>query len=381
MMALVLDQATPTGSAFLARQGTLPDRSPATAPSQSLPARAVAEAGPWSRAGTGLQPAAERHGAGGRLAVSLLIPTFNGVHLLPTCLDAVAGQIRPPDETIVIDDGSTDGTLALLRARYPWVRPLPLERNGGFAAAVNRGIEAAGGDVIVLLNNDTEPEPGWLQALVAPLERDESIDFTASKLLLFDRRDHLHSAGDGYTVGGVPVNRGAWRPDDGRYDRPELIFGACAGAAAYRRTMLCALGGLDEWLVSYLEDVDLSWRAQLQGYRCLFVPEARVYHRVSASGGGVRPSYYCGRNFVLVLASDVPGPLLRKYWRAIVREQAAVLLEAARHLRQPAARARLRGFLAGVVALPAALRRRARIQRTRRVPIEYLEGLLTREAP
>lgn len=312
-----------------------------------------------------------------RLGVSVVIPTFNGTHLLPRCLDAVALQTRPPDQTIVVDDASTDGTLALLSEQYPWVQCVVRRRNGGFAVAVNSGIQAATGEIVVLLNNDTEAERGWLAALVAPLEEGEEIGFCASKLLLFDRRDHLHSAGDGYSVGGVPVNRGAWSRDDGRFDRPELVFGACAGAGAYRRELLRELGGLDPWLVAYLEDVDLSWRAQLRGYRCQFVPAARVYHHVSATSGGVRPSYYCGRNFLLVLASDVPAPILRKHWRAILRAQGAVLGEAVMHAREPAARARLSGFLAGLAQLPAALRRRGRVQRTRRVSVAYLESLLT----
>ncbi|MBI3972328.1 MAG: glycosyltransferase family 2 protein [Chloroflexi bacterium] len=313
-----------------------------------------------------------------RFSVAIVIPTYNGAHLLPVCLDAVAGQTRAPEETIVVDDGSTDDTPGLLAQRYPWVRLVRRDCNRGFVAAVNLGIASTRCDVVVLLNNDTEPESGWLAALVAPLERDPTIGSCASKLLLFDRRDHLHSAGDGYTVGGVPVNRGAWTRDDGRYDRSEFVFGACAGAAAYRRELLCALGGFDEWLVSYLEDTDLSWRLQLQGHRCRYVPEARVYHQISATGGGIRPSYFCGRNFPLVLASDVPAPLLRKYWRAILREQGSILLEAMRHAREPAARARLRGFVAGLVQVPAALRRRARIQRTRRAGIDYLDALLTR---
>lgn len=311
-----------------------------------------------------------------RLSISVIVPTYNGAHLLPECLDSLARQTRAPDETIVVDDASTDETLALLASRYPWVRVVRLERNRGFVAATNRGIAEARGEIVVLLNNDTEADPGWLEALVAPLEQDESLGFCASKLLLFDRRDYLHSAGDGYSVGGVPINRGAWTRDDGRYDQPERIFGACAGAAAYRRAMLEALGGFDPWLVSYLEDVDLSWRAQLLGYQCLYVPQARVYHRVSASGGGVRPSYYCGRNFLLVLASDVPWPILRRHWRAILRQQGAIVLQALRHAREPAARARLRGFLAGLALLPVALRRRRRIQRRRCVPIEQLERLL-----
>jgi GT2 family glycosyltransferase len=310
------------------------------------------------------------------LRVSLIVPTYNGAHLLPVCLDAIAAQTRLPDETVVVDDASTDGSAALLAARYPWVRVVPLAANRGFAGAVNAGIRATAGDVVVLLNNDTEAEPGWLRALIGPLETDPAVGFCASKLLLFDRRDHLHSAGDGYTAGGVPVNRGAWTPDDGRFDGCVEVFGACAGAAAYRRRLLDDLGGFDEWLHAYLEDVDLSWRAQLSGWRCRFVPAARVYHHVSASGGGVRPSYYCGRNFLLVLASDVPAPLLRRHWRTILRQQGGIVWEALRHLREPAARARVVGYLAGLRDLPAAVARRRRVQATRTAPIERLEALL-----
>lgn len=312
--------------------------------------------------------------------VSLVIPTFNGAHLLATCLEAVARQTRPADETIVVDDASTDGTGALLAERFPWAQHLLLDRNLGFVGAVNAGIAASRGEIVALLNNDTETEPGWLEALVTPLEADYGVGSTASKLLLFDRRDHLQAAGDGYSTGGVPINRGAWTRDEGQFDSSVEVFGASGGAAAYRRSALDEAGGFDPWLVSYLEDTDLSWRLQLLGYGCRYVPEARVYHMVSASGGGVRPSYYCGRNFLLVLASDVPSGLLRKYWWDVVREQAAILLEALRHSREPAARARLRGLCAGGAGLPAALRRRRQVQALRRVPVEALDRLLTKRS-
>jgi GT2 family glycosyltransferase len=312
-----------------------------------------------------------------RLRVSLIVPTFNGAHLLPPCLDAVARQTRRADETVVVDDGSSDETLTLLAERYPWVRVVVRPKNEGFVAAVQTGVRETNGEIVALLNNDTEPEAEWLEALVAPLEADPTLGSTASKLLLYDRRDHLHSAGDGYSTGGVPVNRGAWTLDDGRFDTQTDVFGACGGAAAYRRSALEAAGGFDPWLVSYLEDTDLNWRLQLLGYGCRFVPGARVYHMISATAGGTRPSYFCGRNFPLVLASDVPGPLLRKHWLRIVREQGVILLEALRHAREPAAKARLRGTLAGLAALPAALRRRKRVQAMRRVPLSRLENLLT----
>ena len=264
-----------------------------------------------------------------------------------------------------MDDGSTDRTVALLAERYPEARVLRRQCNGGLAAACNDGIAATDAELVCLLNNDTEAEPGWLAALVAALDAAPQAGSVASKLLLFDRRDHLHSAGDGYRVTGIPVNRGVWRRDTGQYDGRTEIFGPCAGAALYRRAILADLAGetgrvFDEDLFMYCEDVDLNWRAQLAGYRSVFAPAARVYHRLSATGGGSLASYYCGRNFLLLLAKDVPRPLLRRYWPRIVAAQVGLAWRAIRNWRGAAARATLRGMVAGFLAWPRFwLKRRA----------------------
>ncbi len=120
----------------------------------------------------------------------------------------------------------------------------------------------------------------------------------------------LHSAGDFYSARGVPGNRGVWQEDDGQFDA-EYVFGACGAASVYRRSMLDKIGLLDETFEFSCEDVDLSWRAQLAGYKCAFARDAIVYHKVSATGGGVLNSYYDGRNFIWLLAKDVPGDVLR----------------------------------------------------------------------
>ncbi len=313
-----------------------------------------------------------------RLSVSVVIPTYLGREYLVPCLDAVASQTRPADQVIVVDDASPDDTAQWVRETYPWVDVVALPTNRKFAGAANEGIRSSTGDIVVLLNNDTEAEPGWLAALVAPFEADPEVGFCASKLLLFDRRDHLHAAGDGYTVGGIPVNRGAFTKDDSRFDAEPWVFGACAAASAYRRELLLETGGFDEWLVSYLEDIDLSWRAQLRGYRCRFVPEARVYHHVSATGGQVRPSYWCGRNFLLVLARDMPAPLLRRHWRAIIASQGRIVRDAVRHWRGAAARARLRGVVAGLWHLPGAIAQRRALHTGAQIDIEALDRLLDR---
>lgn len=296
------------------------------------------------------------------MQIDVIIPNYNGMAHLPTCLDALRRQSRRDFAVLVVDDGSSDGSLALLAAHYPEARVLPLPQNRGLAAAVNAGIAATTAPYVVLLNNDTEADERWLELLIGALERRQEYAFAASKLRLFDRRDTIHSAGDFYRVDGLPGNRGVWQHDDGRYDREEAVFGPCAGAAAYRRTALDTLaeGGtvFDEELVMYCEDVDLNLRAWRRGLRTLFVPDAVVYHKLSATGGGALASYYCGRNFMLVWAKNMPAPLLRRFWPHALRLQLALLADALRHVRGQAARARLRGQLAGLLLLPRFLARR-----------------------
>jgi GT2 family glycosyltransferase len=297
--------------------------------------------------------------------IDILIPNFNGAELLPTCLDALRRQTRRDFCVVVVDDGSTDDSCALLARDYPEVQVIALHKNHGLATAINTAFHATGGEYVVLLNNDTEAHPQWIERLVGALDRFPGYAFAASKLLLFDRRDHIHSAGDFYRADGVPGNRGVWQRDVGQYDVLQEVFGPCAGAAAYRRAALEALAEdgrvLDEDLVMYCEDVDLNLRARLHGFRTLYVPRAVVYHRLSATGGGVLASYYCGRNFPLVWAKNMPRRLLLRYWPAMLRAQLGFALHSLYHIREPAARARLRGQWASVIALPHFLRKRSRL--------------------
>ena len=310
-------------------------------------------------------------------SVTVVIPNWNGAHLLPDCLGSLSRQTYRDFETIVVDNASTDASRELIRVQFPEVRVLTLPKNVFFAGAVNAGIRASVSEFVALLNNDTEAEPDWLAALVQALREHPSAGLAASKMLLYDRRDVLNSAGDLYRTDGTPGNRGVWEIDRGQYDGARLVFGACGGAALYRRAMLDDIGLFDEDFVGYCEDVDLNFRAQLAGYQCVFVPEARIYHRLSATGGGPIASFLCGRNFISVIVKDVPGPLLRRYLPRIIAAQLRLGWQSLRHVREPAARARLRGQLAALPALPAMLRKRRRIQAGRRVDLAYLEGLLS----
>lgn len=309
--------------------------------------------------------------------VSIVIPNWNGIAFLPGCLDALTRQTYAPLEVIVADNASTDGSQAMIAGRYAAVRLVQLETNTGFTGACNAGMRAASGEIVILLNNDTEVEPGWAAEVVAAFDRHPEAGLVASKMLLFDQRDILHTAGDIVYVNGLPGNRGVWRPDGEAYSHEEYVFSACGGSAAYRKSMLAQVGMLDDDFFFSCEDVDLSWRAQLAGWKCVYAPRAVVYHRLAATGGGVTASFYDGRNFLWVIAKNYPGPILRRHWREVVGAQLKLAWAAVRAWRGAAARARLRGMLAGLLTLPRVLAKRRAVQATRSVSVSYIESMLT----
>lgn len=308
---------------------------------------------------------------------SIVIPNWNGAAHLPVCLQSLRAQTVRECEVIVVDNASTDGSMALLAGDFPEVRVLRLERNHGFAGACNVGLRAGQGGVLVLLNNDTECAPDWLAEVLAAFERHPEAGSVASKMLLFDRRDTLHAAGDFFRRDGTPGNRGVWQRDTGQFAEGPC-FSANGGSAAYRRAMLEDVGLLDEDFYFSCEDVDLGWRAQLRGWPAVYAPCAVVYHKLSATGGGVTASYYNGRNFLFLLAKDVPGEQWRRYWPRLLGAQWAITLEALRAWRGREARARLRGQLAGLLGLPRMLAKRRAVQGGRRVGWGEIEAILER---
>ncbi len=308
--------------------------------------------------------------------VSVIIPNWNGKRFLPTCLQAMKAQTYLGFEVILVDNGSKDGSVALVERDFPWVKVVALRENMGFAAACNVGAEHAEGDVLALLNNDTEAEPGWLDELVKTLQEHPEAGTAASKILLFDRRGVIHSTGDLMGRDGIPRNRGVWEEDRGQYDRNLYVFGGCGAAVAYRREMWEEIGGFDEDLFMYLEDVDLAWRAQLRGWKAVYSPNARVYHHLSATGGGQVASFYTGRNTMLVVVKDMPWNLIRRYWQVVIGAQLHIAFSALRAFRGEAARARLRGQLAALAVLPRWMAKRREVQKTSRMDAEDLDRVL-----
>jgi GT2 family glycosyltransferase len=307
---------------------------------------------------------------------SVIVPTLNGAHLLPDCLDSVLRQSYASLEVIVADGASTDSTVELMRERYPRVRLLRLSVNRGFAGNVNAGLRAARGEVLCLLNNDARADVQWVEASVEALEQNPGVGSVASKVLFADGRT-INSAGDLFCRDGAARQRGNGEPDGPCWDASGLVFGAMGGAAAYRRALLADIGLLDEQFFMYLEDVDLAFRAQLRGWGCLYEPRARVLHQGGASGGGKLESFYNGRNLIRLLAKDLPTSLVARMRPAILRFQAHRARAALLAWRGSAARATLLGQLEGLAGLPRHLADRPPVQRRRRVSSETLYALFS----
>ncbi len=308
--------------------------------------------------------------------LSVIIPNYNGQRFLPTVLQALQAQTFRDFEVILVDDASSDNSVAWVEANFPAVRLLVNRRNLGFVKSCNAAVDAAHGHFVVLLNNDTEPEPTWLAELTQVICANPQAAIFASKLLLFDQRNQIHTTGDLLGQDGIPRNRGVWENDQGQYDQGGEIFSGCGGGSAYRKTVWQQLGGFDEEFWMYLEDADFGFRAQLAGWSAVFAPKARVYHHLSATGGGTLASYYVGRNTLWLIVKNMPTALLLRNLPQIVGAQVKIALEAARNYRGAAARARLRGQLAGLLGLPQQLRKRGVIQQRRQIADQALAGKL-----
>lgn len=286
--------------------------------------------------------------------VDVVVATYGNPDLLANCLQALKTMEFRDYRLIVIDDASPDPVAPVVRDCHPGATILRAKSNGGLVRAMNKGIQAGNSEFVALLNDDTEVAPGWLGALVAAADRYPAAGSFASKILLFDEPPRFHSAGDGFGVWGMPINRGVWLPDLGQYDREEPIFGACAGAALFRRTALNAVrldrtSVFDPAFFMYLEDVDLAWRLQRDGYDCIYVPSATLRHHLSATGGGTLASYYFSRNIWAVVFHSMPRSILRENWQRILAHHVGRNLRHLRTIRSPSARASLRGTLAGPV--------------------------------
>jgi GT2 family glycosyltransferase len=312
----------------------------------------------------------------------IIIPTWNGREVLAPCLAAIrehCGGVR----CIVIDNGSNDGTMSWLAEAWPEVDVIRLERNRGFATAVNTGIRHGSAEYVALLNNDVVVTAGWLQALTNALDAYPRAGSAASKLLQADTPGILDGAGDTVLTSGRSVRRGHGTPDAGQFDAPESIASACAAAALYRREAFKDVGLFDESYFAYHEDVDWGLRAQWAGWSCRYVPNAVALHGVSvttrAQEGKPAGDWLWmldRRNTVWTMAKCYPWRTLVRNAGSIALYQLAVALVA---VRQGRARALPFLVLATLRGLPRILAERRRLHRHRRRSPSQVGQLIQRD--
>ena len=314
---------------------------------------------------------------------AVVIPNWNGAEFLGACLSSLVGQSHPA-ELIVVDNGSTDGSPALVRERFPTVTLLALPGNRGFAGAVNRGIEHAlrgGVEYVALLNNDAVAAPDWLERLIACAERHPEAGIVTSKLLRADGV-HIDSTGDFYSCWGWAYPRGRDEPDRGQYDGPERreVFCGSGGASLLRSRMLAEVGLFDEDYFAYLEDQDLGFRAQLMGWRARYEPTALAWHRMMATSGRIAhlDRYLAIRNCIYLYVKNLPAPLV---WRYLPRFLLGLALMAANDVRRRRFRAIAGAYLDAARHLPTMLAKRRRVQAARRVEVGYIDSIILHGLP
>lgn len=248
--------------------------------------------------------------------ITVIIPNYNGINFIKDCLDSVLEQVEgtPEYEILVVDNGSTDGSMELIQSQFQKVRVKPLSENTGFCHAVNVGIMKSQSKYVVLLNNDTRVKKSFLLELYTEIEKKPLAFSVSAKMLMWDRPDLLDDAGDRYCVFGWAYGRGKGKKATD-YDKPCEIFSACGGAAIYRREVFEKIGYFDEAHFAYLEDLDIGYRARLCGYRNYYAPKAEVIHYGSASSGSRYnewKTFLASANNVYVIQKNMP--ILQRIW-------------------------------------------------------------------
>ncbi len=307
--------------------------------------------------------------------ISVIIPNWNGKYLLETCLAALRRQAFRDFETILVDNGSEDGSADYVRSQFPEVKVLALPENRGFTGGSIAGYEQSGGELIVLLNNDTEVDAHWLEEIHSASRVYPKAGSFASKMMYFDERGRVENCGFDLGIAGATVDLGRDEPNGPEWIRPQRVFGACGGAATYRRKMLEDIGFLDPEFVMIYEDADLSFRAQLRGYECVYVPGAIVYHRyrVTIGKAPARQVFYSQRNIEFMYLKNMPLVLiLESLPQRVLYELGAAIYFS----KKGNGSAFLRAKLDVLKCLPSILRKRSEIQNRRTISDRQMRRIL-----
>jgi GT2 family glycosyltransferase len=299
-------------------------------------------------------------------SVGVVVLNYNGGAMTLRCLEALqkttwaAGTYR----VVLVDNASTDGVADEVARRWPSVDIVRSPVNRGFAGGCNLGIvRLAAVDFVALLNNDAEPEPGWLDALHAALESDGGYGAATAKIVLAADAGIINNTGTILRADGYGADRGLYERDQGQYDTRDEVFAWSGGAAMLRKAYLDDVGLFDERLFLYYEDFDLAWRGRLRGWRYVYAPDAVVHHVHAATSVEGSPlfTYYVERNRLLVLFKNAPaGFALSALWRFVLITGSYARSDMA------TARRRVRALLGFARKVPRTLVERRHVRRGRR---------------
>lgn len=313
--------------------------------------------------------------------VTVVIPSWNAREEIGACLKSLQAQSLKP-HIIVVENGSIDGSLQYIKETFKDVELIEHRENQGFAGGVNAGIKKAmrdGAKYIALFNNDAVASKTWLEELVHALDDNEGVGIVTCKFMTEDKK-HLDSTGDYYTTWGLPYPRGRGEPVSDKYDRETAILGASGGASLYRVALFDDIGLFDEDFFAYYEDVDISLRAQLAGWKVRYEPRAVAYHQIGMTSGRIKgfTTYQTIKNLPLLLWKNVPA---RYLWRVLPRFTLAYVLFFARAIQRGHAKMAFQGWFKAWRLLPLKLIERHEIQRARGVSDKYIWTLMTHDLP
>lgn len=242
------------------------------------------------------------------MKISVIIPNYNGEKIIDGCIQSLLQQEYKDFNIIVVDNNSTDESVKIIEEKYPSITLIKNNENLGFAAAVNIGIKASKSDFVALLNNDTEVDTKWLGNLYSVVSKDDKIFSASSKMIRFYERDIIDDAGDQYNLLGWAYKRGDGVSVD-KFNKNKVVFSTCAGAGLYRRKVFEEIGYFDENFFAYLEDIDVSFRGNIHGYKNVYVNDAIVYHMVSATSGSRHNEFkvkLASRNSIYLIRKNMP---------------------------------------------------------------------------
>ncbi len=313
--------------------------------------------------------------------IAIIIPNWNGQATLKKCIDSLLVQSLK-NSVIVVDNGSTDQSNKILSNYGDKITVLKQEKNLGFAGGVNVGLNYSlneNFDFIALFNNDAVADQYWLEKLLKQINTDEKIGIVTSKILTSNGHK-IDSTGDFYTIWGLPYPRGRGEVNSEKYDSELSIFSASGGACLFRSSMLKKIGLFDESFFAYYEDVDISFRAQLFGFKVLYTPQALVYHQIGATSRKLKgfTTYQTMKNLPMLLLKNTPFPLLFKILPRFLLVYLSFFVSATSRKELSFA---LKGFWKSLLLLPKTLAKRKYNIKHKTVTDLYIKSILVYDLP